>query len=60
MEQTTYRDAGVNLDAAQDIKERIKSIVAPTHGAQVLGGVGGFGALYRLGNYNDPRARFQH
>ena len=54
MEQITYKQAGVNLDAAQDIKERIKSIVAPTHGAQVLGGVGGFGALYRLGGYNDP------
>ncbi len=54
MEQLTYRDAGVNLDAAQDIKERIKSIVAPTHGAQVLGGVGGFGALYRMSGYDDP------
>ena len=50
----TYKDAGVNLDAAQDIKERIKAIVAPTHGAQALGGVGGFGALYRLGGYTDP------
>ena len=54
MARITYRQAGVNLDAAQDIKERIKSIVAPTHGAQVLGGVGGFGALYRLGGYKDP------
>lgn len=54
MDQITYKEAGVNLDAAQDIKERIKSIVAPTHGAQVLGGVGGFGALYRLGDYKDP------
>ena len=54
MEQITYKQAGVNLDAAQDIKERIKAIVAPTHGAQVLGGVGGFGALYRLGGYKDP------
>lgn len=54
MDQITYKEAGVNLDAAQDIKERIKSIVAPTHGAQVLGGVGGFGALYRLGGYKDP------
>ena len=54
MQQMTYRDAGVNLDAAQDIKERIKAIVAPTHGAQVLGGVGGFGALYRLTDYDDP------
>lgn len=54
VDQITYKQAGVNLDAAQDIKERIKSIVAPTHGAQVLGGVGGFGALYRLGGYKDP------
>ena len=54
MEQLTYKDAGVNLDAAQDIKDRIKSLVAPTHGAQVLGGVGGFGALYRLSGYADP------
>ena len=54
MEKLTYRDAGVNLDAAQDIKERIKTIVAPTHGPQVLGGVGGFGALYRLSGYDDP------
>ena len=54
MDQITYKQAGVNLDAAQDIKERIKTIVAPTHGAQVLGGVGGFGALYRLGGYSDP------
>ena len=54
MESVTYRDAGVNLDAAQDVKERIKSIVAGTHGAQVLGGVGGFGALYRLGDYRQP------
>ena len=54
MERLTYSDAGVNLDAAQDIKERIKSIVAPTHGSQVLGGVGGFGALYRLSGYADP------
>ena len=54
MDQITYKQAGVNLDAAQDIKERIKSIVAPTHGANVLGGVGGFGALYRLGGYDDP------
>lgn len=52
--QPTYTDAGVNLQAAQNIKERIKSMVTPTHGAEVLGGVGGFGALYRLGDYRQP------
>jgi phosphoribosylformylglycinamidine cyclo-ligase len=54
LDQITYKQAGVNLEAAQDIKERIKSIVTRTHGEQVLGGVGGFGALYRLGGYKDP------
>lgn len=54
MTEQTYKEAGVNLDAAQDVKERIKSIVTPTHGPQVLSGVGGFGALYQLGNYKDP------
>lgn len=50
----TYTDAGVDLRAAAHIKERIKAIAAPTQGANVLGGVGGFGALYRLSGYRDP------
>ncbi len=52
--QPTYDDAGVNLDAAQRIKQRIKTLVTPTHGKQVLGGVGGFGALYALDGYREP------
>ena len=35
-------------------KTESSPLVAPTHGAQVLGGVGGFGALYRLSGYADP------
>lgn len=54
MTDNTYKSAGVDLDSAQSIKERIKSIVTPTHGAQVLGGVGAFGAMYQLGSYDDP------
>lgn len=54
MTEQTYRAAGVNLDAAQDVKERIGAIVKPTHGPQVLGGVGGFGAMYQLAGYRDP------
>ena len=54
MTEQTYSAAGVNLDAAQDIKERIGAIVKPTHGPQVLGGVGGFGAMYQLAGYRDP------
>ena len=54
MTEQTYSSAGVNLDAAQDVKRIIGALVSPTHGPQVLGGVGGFGAMYRLAGYEDP------
>ena len=54
MHAKTYTAAGVDLDAAQDVKGHIASIAARTHGPQVLGGVGGFGALYRLAGYDEP------
>ena len=54
MHDRTYTVAGVDLDAAQDVKTRIGAIAARTHGPQVLGGVGGFGALYQLAGYDEP------
>ncbi len=54
MHDRTYTAAGVDLDAAQDVKTRIGAIAARTHGPQVLGGVGGFGALYELAGYDEP------
>ena len=50
----TYKSAGVDLDAAREAKQRIRSLVAPTHGPQVLGGIGGFAALYQLSGYEEP------
>ena len=50
----SYADAGVDLDAARHIKERIKAIVSPTHGPEVLAGVGGFGAMFELSDYREP------
>jgi phosphoribosylformylglycinamidine cyclo-ligase len=50
----TYEAAGVSLNAAQTVKQRIKDIVTPTHGPQVLGGIGAFGALYQLAGYKEP------
>ena len=50
----TYRAAGVDLDAAREIKSRIRSIAGATYGPQVLGGVGGFGAIYDLSGCSDP------
>ena len=54
MTEHTYKAAGVNLDAAQDIKQRIGASVTPTHGPEVLGGVGAFGAMYQLSGYMEP------
>ncbi len=54
MTGTTYQQAGVNLESSQDVKRRIGDIVAPTHGPEVLAGVGAFGALYSFAGYEDP------
>src|SRR5512138_1847553 len=48
MRPTLYSDAGVDLEAAQEAKERITSLVRSTHGPEVLGGIGGFGGLFAL------------
>ena len=54
MTDQTYRAAGVDLDTAHDVKERIKVIAAPTHGPEVLAGVGAFAAMYQLSGYREP------
>ncbi|MEX0761086.1 MAG: phosphoribosylformylglycinamidine cyclo-ligase [Dehalococcoidia bacterium] len=42
----TYRDAGVDLDAAAAVKERIKDLAAGTLGPGVVGGPGFFGGIF--------------
>ena len=54
MTGSTYREAGVDLDKALRLKERIKTIASATHGPEVLGGIGAFGAMYRLSGYREP------
>ena len=51
-----YRDAGVDIDRGNRLVERIKPLAASTSGANVLAGIGGFGALYSLpaGRYREP------
>ncbi|MGO8828366.1 MAG: phosphoribosylformylglycinamidine cyclo-ligase [Steroidobacteraceae bacterium] len=44
----TYRDAGVDIDAGEELVERIKPKVARAMRREVLGGIGGFGALVEL------------
>ena len=51
----TYRDAGVDIDAGNAVVERIKPLVARTVRPGVIGGLGGFGGLFALGQgYRDP------
>jgi phosphoribosylformylglycinamidine cyclo-ligase len=44
----TYRDAGVDIDAGDELVERIKPHVKRSMRPEVLGGIGGFGALVEL------------
>ena len=41
-----YREAGVNIDAGDEVIRRIKSAVKATQGPEVLAGVGAFGGLF--------------
>jgi phosphoribosylformylglycinamidine cyclo-ligase len=51
----TYRDAGVDIDAGNEVVERIKPLVKRTFRPEVMGGLGGFGALFNLsGKYKEP------
>jgi len=44
----TYADAGVDISGGDRAKERIKFLAHKTFNRNVLGGIGGFGALFRL------------
>ena len=44
----TYADAGVDISSSDRAKERIKFLAQKTFNRNVLGGIGGFGALFRL------------
>ncbi|WP_417507223.1 phosphoribosylformylglycinamidine cyclo-ligase [Marinomonas gallaica] len=44
----SYKDAGVDINAGNELVERIKGVSKKTRRPEVLGGLGGFGALTRL------------
>ncbi len=56
MPNMTYRSAGVDIDAGDALVERIKPLARATARAGVLGGIGGFGALFdlRAAGFADP------
>ncbi len=51
-----YRDAGVHLDSAERLIERIRPSASRTARPEVLAGIGGFGALIEIppGRYRSP------
>ncbi len=55
MANLTYKDAGVDIDAGEELVERIKAPVKRTNRPEVIGGLGGFGALTRIPKgYKEP------
>ncbi|MBX3680690.1 phosphoribosylformylglycinamidine cyclo-ligase [Cognatazoarcus halotolerans] len=51
----SYRDAGVDIEAGDALVDRIKPLAKRTMRPEVLGGIGGFGALFELtGKYREP------
>jgi phosphoribosylformylglycinamidine cyclo-ligase len=58
----TYKEAGVDIDAGDEMVELIKPAVRSTFGPRVLGDIGGFAGLFRLDyredlfrrNYKEP------
>ncbi len=54
-ESLSYRDAGVDIDAGDELVERIKPFARKTLRDGVLGGIGGFGALFEVPKkFRDP------
>jgi phosphoribosylformylglycinamidine cyclo-ligase len=51
----TYREAGVDIEAGDALVERIKPMAQRTMRPEVLGGIGGFGALFEISKkYRQP------
>ncbi len=51
----SYRDAGVDIEAGNQLVQRIKPLAAKTQRAGVMAGLGGFGSLFEL-----PLDRYVH
>jgi phosphoribosylformylglycinamidine cyclo-ligase len=54
-ESLSYRDAGVDMDAGDELVERIKPLARKTMREGVLAGIGGFGAMFEVPKrYKEP------
>ncbi len=54
MSGETYASGGVDLDNADEAVARISRHVRSTYRPEVLGDIGGFGAMFALGRYDEP------
>jgi len=54
--ESAYKQAGVDIDEAAALIERIKPAIKKTNRSGVMGGIGGFGAMFdpKAAGYNDP------
>jgi len=52
----TYKDAGVDIDAADKFVDSVKNIVTPTFRPEVISSIGGFGGMFALNKekYDNP------
>jgi phosphoribosylformylglycinamidine cyclo-ligase len=55
-QKLNYKDAGVDIDAGNELVKKIKPIVASTFRPEVLSDIGGFGALFDFNKdkYEEP------
>ena len=55
IENDPYKLAGVDIDAGNQLVEKIKKDVSKTHNSNVLENIGGFAGMYKLNKkYEDP------
>ncbi len=55
IENDPYKSAGVDIEAGEDLINKIKEDVALTHNHNVLGNIGGFAGMYKLDKrYESP------
>jgi phosphoribosylformylglycinamidine cyclo-ligase len=52
---TSYKDAGVDIDAGEDLVNKIKPFAKATARKEVIGALGGFGSLFEIPEkFNNP------
>ena len=55
IENDPYKSAGVDIEAGEELINKIKKDVALTHNHNVLGNIGGFAEMYKLDEeYESP------